>query len=246
MSYRVPWAMDAIGLVCILAIYYYIVKFTHAHAPGSSVNFFAYVLPGLALIRFQFGLTRTIVTMDREQSSGTLELLLSAPARAWAVVGSATLYELLRSLVMALLALAVGRWVFGAPLTLGPRAWPALSLGLVGATAFFFALTSVVCAALIAFKGGLPLAGLLGAVIPVISGIYFSPSVLPPFLRHITEGFPLTLAVEVTRAGVVYATFPTGKVLVMLLATFACVPLAALAVEAAVRHAKQAGTLGYN
>lgn len=244
MSYRLPWAMDVIGLISILAVYYYIVRFTHAHAPGSPVNFFTYVVPGLALVRFQFGLARSIASMDREQSSGTLELLLSSPARAWIVVGAASLYELFRSAVLALLALIIGRWVFGAELTMGPRSWAALTMGLIGAIVFFLALTMVTAAVLIAFKRGLPFAGVLAAVIPVVSGVYFSPHVLPSALRTITNAFPLTLAVEVLRAGVVQATFPVGRVLEMLGATFVCMPLGAIAVTAAVHRAKRLGSLG--
>ncbi|TMK39825.1 MAG: ABC transporter permease [Actinobacteria bacterium] len=243
LSYRVPWMLDAIGLVSVLAIYFYIVRFTRALAPGAN-NFFTYIVPGLALIRFQLGLGRTLASMDREQSSGTLELLISSPVRAWAVVAAASLYELSRSLVMALIALALGRWLFGAGLTLGPRSWPALGFGLVGAAAFYLALTGVTCAVLIAFKQGLPVAGVLGAVLPVISGIYFSPHVLPAFLHSLTNIFPLSLAVQVVRAGVVAGSFPVGKTVVMLATSFACLPLSAIAIHAAVARARRLGTLG--
>jgi ABC-type polysaccharide/polyol phosphate export permease len=237
---------ELIGLVSTLAIYFYIVRYTHAHAPGSSVDFFTYILPGLALVRFVFGLGRTLEAMDREQSSGTLELLLSAPHYSWAIVAAASLYELLRSVAMAIVALAVGRWIFGARLTLGPSAWASLSVGLLGAATFFLALTLLACGFLIAFKRGLSLVGLIGAVVPFISGMYFSISILPSALQHLARLFPLTLAVDVTRAGVVYGKFPVGKSLVMLAATFACLPLAAIAADAAVRYAQRMGTLGHD
>lgn len=243
MSYRVPWALDLISVLSILGIYYYIVRYTHARAPGA-VNFFSYIVPGLAMVRFQFGLGRTIAAMDREQTSGTLELLLTTPARSWAVVAAASCYELMRSVVMAIAVLALGRWLFGAGLTLGPRSWGALSLGLVGATSFFLALTALTCAVLIAFKQGVPLAGVLALAVPLVSGIYFSPHVLPTFLHRFTDVFPLTLVVQVIRAGVVDATFPQTKVLIMLGATLACLPIAALAVHAAVKRCRRLGTLG--
>jgi ABC-type multidrug transport system permease subunit len=243
MSYRLPWAMDALALVSIIAIYYYIVRFTHARVVGAP-DFFTYIVPGLALLRFQLGLLRTIIALDRDQTSGTLELIFGAPARSWVVAGAASLYELLRGAALAIVTLAVGRWIFGAGLTLGPRSWAALALGLIGAMAFFMALTSVNIAVLIAFKQGQALAGFLTAVIPVVSGIYFAPHVLPPVLQSITRIIPLTLAVDVLRAGVVSATFSWGKSLVMLAATFACLPLGALAVQIAVRRAERLGTLG--
>jgi ABC-2 type transport system permease protein len=243
LSYRVPWALDVIGLIATLAVYFYIVRFTHARAPGAN-NFFSYIVPGIAFARLQVGLARTLTNLDREQSSGTLELLLSAPVRAWRVVSAACLYELLRGIVFALVVLVMGRWLFGAGLTLGPRAWAGLGLGLLGGALFFWALTMVASAVLIAFKQGLPLAGVLGAVIPVISGVYFSPHVLPSFLHGLTNVFPLTLAVEVVRAGLISATLPVGKTLVMLAGTLACIPVGAVAVEAAVRRARRLGTLG--
>lgn len=244
LSYRVPWVMDVIGLVSLLAIYFYIVRYTHAHAPGSSVNFFTYIVPGLALARFQFGLTRTVASLDREQSSGTLEFLLGAPARPWMMLAAATLYELVRSLIMALVVLALGRWLFGAGLTLGPRSWLALALGLIGAAAFFMALTGLTSGCLIAFKLGLPVTYVLAAVVPVVSGMYFSPHVLPHVLQDVTRVFPLTLAVEVVRAGVVSAAFPLGKVLLMLATVSVCLLLSAVALQAAVNRAQRLGTLG--
>jgi ABC-2 type transport system permease protein len=243
LSHRLPWAMDAIGLISVLAIYFYIVRFAHAKAPGAD-SFFTFIVPGIAFARFQLGLGRTITHLDREQSSGTLELLLSAPMKAWKVMTAACLYELLRSVLFALAAVALGRWLFGAGLSLGPRSWAALALGILGAAAFFLSLTLITCGVLIAYKQGLALAGLIGAVVPVVSGVYFSPHVLPSFLRQLTEVFPLTLSVEVVRSGVVAATFPVGKTAVMLAATFACVPLGMCAVQVAVDRARRLGTAG--
>lgn len=244
VSYHVPWVMDLLGLASVLAVYYYIVRYTHASAPGTSVDFFTYIVPGLALARFLLGVTRSVAALDREQSSGTLELLMAAPARPWAVLTSATIYELLRSVLMAVLLLAVGRWLFGAELTMGPRSWAALSLGLVGATGFFMALTALAFCGLIVFKVGLPLAYVLTAVVPVISGMYFPPHVLPHVLQDITRLFPLTLAVEVVRAGVVAATFPWERVFVMLGAVAVSLLVSVLALQAAVSRAQRLGTLG--
>jgi ABC-type multidrug transport system permease subunit len=244
LSYRTPWLLDGIALVSILAIYFYIVRFTHARTPGTSLNFFTYIVPGLALLRFQVGVGRAVAAMDREQSSGTLELLLISSAKSWAIIGASGLYEVLRSAALALIALALGRWVFEAGLSLGPHAWLSLTLGLIGAAAFFLALMAVTCAILIAFKQGLPVSYLLAVVVPVVSGVYFPAHVLPSALKTVTDLCPLTLAVDVVRAGVVGATFPAGKALLMLATTFACLPLAALAVHAAVNRARRLGTLG--
>jgi ABC-2 type transport system permease protein len=235
--------MDAIALIATTAIYFYIVRFTHAQAPGAG-SFFSYIVPGIAFARLQVSLARTVTSLDREQSSGTLELLLSSPAREWQVMAAACVYELLRAIVFALVTLALGRWLFHAGLTLGPRAWAGLLLGYLGAVAFFWALTMVTTAVLIVFKQGLALAGVLGAVVPVLSGIYFSPDVLPSFLHWLSDLLPLTLAADVMRAGVVAATFPAGKAALMLAGTLVCLPIGAAAVHLAVGRARRLGTLG--
>lgn len=243
-SYRLPWVMDVITLLSFTSAYYYIGRFTGARVPGESTGFFTYVLPGLAVLRLHFGLTRIISSLDREQSTGTLELVLSAPAPSWLIVFGCGLYEMARSLAFALLGLAIGRWLFGAGLTLGPRSWTALGLGLAGATMFYLALVGVIAGVLIVAKQGMALAHLTSAAFPLIAGIYFSPAVLPHPLREVTAHFPLTLAVDLVRGGVVNAVIPWREALTMLGETTLCLPLGAAAVAAAVARAKRRGALG--
>jgi ABC-type polysaccharide/polyol phosphate export permease len=244
LSYRLPFALDAIGLVSVVAIFFYIGRYTGAKAPEGGVEFFAFVLAGIALLRMQAGLLRTIASLDREQASGTLELVLAGPLRPAALVLGSALYGILRELIFAVGAIAVGRWLFGAGLTLGPRAWAALAVGLVAAAVFFLALTGATAAVLISFKHGVPLANVLALVLPILSGAYFATSALPQPVETLTQVVPLTLAIELVRTGVLHATFSWPKALLTLMATGVCVPMSMFVVELAVARARRLGTLG--
>jgi ABC-2 type transport system permease protein len=236
--------MDIVGLLCGVSLFFFIARYTGARAESGRVDFFAFAVPGIAILRMQFGVLRSIASLDREQASGTLELLFAAPSRPSTLISGSAMYEVLRGAFLAVVVLAAGRWIFGARLTLGPRAWAGLVIGLIAATLFFVALSNATAGVLIAFKYGVPLANLLGLILPIVSGAYFSTTALPETLRHVTEIVPLTLAINVTRDAVLSAHFAWGESLFALLAASLCIPVSMYLVELAVRRSRRLGTLG--
>ena len=34
LSYRAPWLMDVFGLISVMAVFYFVVRYTNARAPG--------------------------------------------------------------------------------------------------------------------------------------------------------------------------------------------------------------------
>src|SRR5262249_817434 len=152
--------------------------------------------------------------------------------------------ELIRGVTLAVVVLGSSRWLFGAGLSLGPRAWGGLLIGLVAAMLFFLALTNATASFLIAFKYGVALANLLGLILPVLSGAYFSISALPGSIGLITKLVPLTFAINVARLAVLKAQFSWGEASIALLTSLVCMPVSIFLINLSVQRARKRGTLG--
>src|SRR4051794_30329116 len=140
----------------------------------------------------QVALVRTVNSMEREQASGTLELVLISPVPPVLTAIGNALYELLRGAVFAIFIMLASRFVFGSGLTLGPQAWAGIAFGLGGAVASFLVLSVFAAAVLISIRQGAAFASLLSLIIPVLSGAYFPTRVLPQPLEDIANAQPLT------------------------------------------------------
>lgn len=244
-SHRAPFLFDVLGALGALALYFFIGRFVQPTFDSGGLGFFAFATSGIAILRLQAALTKVVLNLERDQASGTLELSLIAPARPGAFAVGVCLYELVRAAVFACLVLLASRFVFGAGLTLGPRAWPGLACGLLGALLFFVLLVALVASVLVALRQGSAFAGLLALALPVLSGAFFPPSLLPQPLELAADVLPLTMAVELIRDAIVEASFAPDAALVMFAILVLALPLALLVFEATVERARLLGTLGH-
>jgi ABC-type multidrug transport system permease subunit len=245
LTSRIPFLFEVLGALGALTLYFFIGQFTRPLSEVAAVGFFAYAVGGLAMLRMQAALTRTILAMDRDQATGTLELALLSPAPVTLVAIGSSLYEIARGVIFAGFMIVTARFVFGAGLTLGPRAWPGLACGLIGGAGFFLILSVLAAAVLVAFKQGVAFALLLGIGLPVLSGAFFPIRVLPGALEAIANVLPLTSAVTLIRDGIVSATFSAGLAVTMALSLVVLAPIAAYVFRLSVDRARRLGTLGH-
>ena len=245
LTSRVPFLFDGIGMFAALAVYYFIGQFARPTSTPAAVGYFTFAVSGVAVLRMQTALARIILALEREQATGTLELTFLSPASTFVVAVGTCLYELLRGIAFCVLVLLGSRVIFGLGLTLGPRAWPGLAFGLLGGAGFFFALSLLAGAVLVAFKHGTPFATLLGLGLPVFSGAYFSVNVLPSGVEWVAQVLPLTYAIELVRDGVVAADFSGSAALKMAAGLAVVCPLAAAAFRVSVDRARRLGALAH-
>lgn len=245
LTSRVPFLFDVLGLLSALTVFFFVGRFVGRAGGATGAGFLGFVTAGIAAMQLQAAVMRAIHGIDREQASGGLEFLLVAPVRA-AVVGlAATAFPLARGLVFAVAALIAGRFVFGVQLTISPRAWAAIALGLAGAALAFVVLALLCFAVLVAIQQGPAAAGLIGVLVPVLSGVYFPTSLLPQPLEAIASASPLTMAIEVLRRAVTGSELRPGTVVAMFAMLAVLLVLSAALCEAVVRRAKRLGTLGH-
>jgi ABC-2 type transport system permease protein len=245
LTSRTPFLFDILGVAGLLGLYYFVGKFVNPKVDEGGLGFFAFATAGVAVLRLQGALAKAMLALEREQSSGTLELLLLAPVRPVVVGVGTCLYELVRSLWFAALALIASRLVFGVGLTLGPRAWAGIAFGLLGAGLFFVTLHLLACAVLVTIRQGSAFAGLMTLAMPVLAGAFYPTHVLPQPVQAFSDALPLTFAVELVRRAIVDATFSASRALTMLGILAIVLPAAGALFSVAVARARRTGTLGH-
>jgi ABC-2 type transport system permease protein len=245
LTSRTPFIFDLLGALGALGLYYFVGRFVRPGIDDGGLGFFAFATAGVAVLRLQGSLAKSALNLEREQSSGTLELIFLSPVRPLVVASGTCLYELARGLWFAALVLLGSRYLFGAGLTLGPRAWPGIACGLLGAGLFFVTLHLAACAVLVTLRQASAFAGLMALALPVLSGALYPASVLPQPVEAFAQGLPLTIAIDLVRHGIVDATFAPLRALLMFAILAALLPVAAVLFSFALAHAKRAGTLGH-
>ena len=199
-SYKFPFLLDVLGLIAGLAVYYFISEFL-------SRDFFAFALAGLIVLRMHIGLSRTIVNLETEIASGTMEeTLAQLPSASLYLVGSLA-FEIARAFVLGLIMLVLAKVIFSGDIDTGPAALAAVVVGQAGAGAMFTALGAMIAGAVLVVRQGTSLVGLVGLALPIIAGAYFPLSALPPALEAVAEISPFRLPVDVIRQGILEGTF---------------------------------------
>lgn len=175
--------------------------------------------------------------------NGGFESLLGTRASTTSILVGISLHGVAMSLLRAL-ALLVGAAAFGAEFR-----WVALPAVLPIVTLVIAAYAGIgllAAALLLAFRTAGPLVTTAVALSGLLGGAYYSTSVVPGWLRALTEFVPLTHGLRATRAIFLGGEgFATTWPDVLRLGSNAALLLTAgiLAFAAALRHARRSGTL---
>lgn len=247
-SYRLGMAFSILALLFTVVPVYFVSRALQPLAAGAIRNeggqYFAFVVVGLATFTF---VTVAVTTLPGAFgggiSSGSLEAVLSTPARLPAVIAGMTSYGLMWSGVKGLLLLAAA-WVLGAPV-----AWALLpaAVGILLLIVLAYLSVGLVGAALVlAFRTTGPLLQGVLVASAFLGGVYYPTKVIPSWIQALSAAVPLTYGLRALRR-VLLERAPLSVVLpdLLILAGFVVVllSLSALALAAALRYARRAGTL---
>lgn len=209
--------------------------------------YFPFVVLGLALAPY---LTTSLSTfagsLREEQLQGTLEAMLTTPARLSTIVFGGVMSEFLWATLEALLYVGLGVIVFG--LELGRMNLPA-TLVLLGLSVVSLGSLGVLSAGgTLLFREGDPLTWLFGGAMKLVGGVYFPVALLPGWLETLAKLFPLTYALEGLRQAVLLGRSlgELGDVCVFL-GLFAVVawPVALIGFSWTIKRLKTTGALSF-
>lgn len=209
-------------------------------------NYFDFAVVGLAVTSFAgVGLGGFSDAVMREQSTGTIELLLASPAPPLTTLASMFVFPLLVSALQVALLLVFGIGVVGSGIPLGGLLLSIPVLALTTATFAAFGLASA--GLLLLAKRGDPISGPFYQLSMLLSGAVFPLDVLPGFIEAISIAVPATWGVQATRELLLNdAGWRDVLPETLVLAGFSVVllPLGAAVLARCLRTARAAGVLG--
>jgi ABC-2 type transport system permease protein len=194
-SYRWRLITQNIGIIFSLGIFYYVSQLVRV-GNLSRGNYFAYVAIGIIIVQVLHATLETPAGVRQELVAGTFERMVVSAFGPIGCLISLFLFPLVYSLVSMLVTLAVSAVVFGLHVHWATVVL-ALPVALVGSVAF--ASIGLIFAGMVVRFKQAPGTAYVLAVISLVAGFYFPPSLLPWWLRWASEVQPFTPAVDLLR-----------------------------------------------
>ncbi len=165
---------------------------------GFSGSYFDFVIVGLAVTSFAgVGLSGFGESLVREQSTGTIELLLASPASPLRLMTGMFAFPFVLAAVQFAALVAVGIGLIGSGIPLGGLA---LSVPVLVLSTICFAAVGIASAGvLVIAKRGDPISSIYFQLSLLFSGAIFPLSILPSALEAVSVVFPARWSVQATR-----------------------------------------------
>lgn len=184
-------------------------------------------------------------TIAVERWEGTLEYTMMAPVRRYTHLLGSTVYALVYGLVHTAAVLVVLTLFFGLDLTRANLATAGIFM-LLGSFSFVGIGMMAAILPLLYVERGAQMTFVLQSVLLLLSGVYYSISVLPPWMQVLSHLSPATYVLDGVRRGLIEGEAVGalwGDVWPLLLMGAALIPLGVWAFGRAERYAKRTGKL---
>ena len=250
LSYRVAFVADLLSLFTQALLFYFVGRMIQpSELPsfgGAQVDYLEFVAIGIAVSVFvQLGLGRVAAAFRAEQLMGTLESMLTTPTSPSTIQLGSVVFDLVYVPIRTACFLVVMALAFGIDLQVGGLL-PAVVLLLVFIP-FVWGLGVLGAAAILTFRRGGGLAGIVGTLLGLASGAYFPLTLVPDWAEALAEANPIAILLDGLR-GLLLGGDGWGSILpdLALLAPVSAASLALgiLAFRVALARERGRGTIG--
>ena len=250
LSYRVAFVADLLSLFTQALLFYFVGRMIQpSELPsfgGAQVDYLEFVAIGIAVSVFvQLGLGRVAAAFRAEQLMGTLESMLTTPTSPSTIQLGSVVFDLVYVPIRTACFLVVMALAFGIDLQVGGLL-PAVVLLLVFIP-FVWGLGVLGAAAILTFRRGGGLAGIVGTLLGLASGAYFPLTLFPDWAEALAEANPIAILLDGLR-GLLLGGDGWGSILpdLALLAPVSAASLALgiLAFRVALARERGRGTIG--
>jgi ABC-2 type transport system permease protein len=244
VSYRSQLLAQFVGPLFSITLFYYISHIITARTIDSPGGYFGFVIVGLVIVQIlTISLGVMPVTVRQELVSGTIErFLVSAHGPINGIVGT-MLFPLINAIFSGVLMLTLSALIFGLPLaTTAVIAIPVALLGTLAFMPFAFFLVALV----MAFKQAASATQFVVSGVAIVGGLYFPTTVLPGWIRWMSDIQPFTPATDLLRHLLVgtQLVHPAIVELLKLLGFVAVlVPAGFMVLRASIRYGQRTGTV---
>ncbi|MDP9164487.1 MAG: ABC transporter permease [Actinomycetota bacterium] len=210
---------------------------------GHGTNYVTLVLSGITFLRVVDAVVQAPGHgLREERSRGSLEVLVDAPQRTWALVLVSGLVPALRSLVEGVLALSLAGVLFHADIKPGLRGLVAVPAAVLALLVLALASGLFLAAASMQSRAATAASTFFGLAVALTAGVYYPRTQLPAWVRIASTGSPFTAALK----GLREALTDTGNVVTSLAATAGASAVIAVAggllMARAVRLSRRSGS----
>lgn len=247
-SYRVGIVLSLVSLIVMTFPIYFVagalqpLMAESIQAQGD--EYFGFLLVGMIAFSFLTVAVNAVPSaIGGAIGSGTLEALIGTPTRLPTLLAGLISYELLWTLVRALLLIATGA-LLGAYFDWRNTLIAAFVLGLIILAYLPFGLFAA--AAVLAFRTTGPFPKAVLTISGLLGGVYYPTKVIPSWLQHVSDFVPLTYGLRALRRTLLEG-LPFRSIVpdlgILLGFTAVLLALSAYAFSAALRYGRRTGTL---
>jgi ABC-2 type transport system permease protein len=246
-SYRLAFLWQILGVIGMVGVVYFVGQYVGEGltepVQGLSVDYFDYLITGIAFTDvLTLGLGALPGTVSEGQKSGTLEAMLLAHFRLFAIIIYSSAFGLLLSLVRLTIYAGMAVFVFG----LWHKANMLSVMVIFLLSSIVFTCLGVLSASFtLVLKRGDPVVGIYGLLSALLGGVLFPVSILPAWIQPLSQFVPLFHALNGIRFALGGATLAELQVEVMSLLIMVIIffPLSIVIFRWAINRAKMEGSL---
>lgn len=248
LSYRMQFILEFLETIGEVVLLFYLGQFVDRVGfesdTGMNSDYFSFAALGLALLNLFFtALNAFSVTLRIEQTTGSLEALLTTPPPSpLLIMGSAT-YEFIRAGFRFIVFLGVGILFFGLDIVVEP--WPLFVAAIVmlASVVLFASLGLLVAAATVVLKKAGAAVGLTWILFALLGGVYFPQSLLPEPWQTLASLIPFTWAVDALRMTMLEGVVDVSRIVWLVVVSCALMPVALWILNVAIDYARAKGSL---
>lgn len=251
ISYRFAFLFHIFGIFTWILIFYFIDRLFGSkiapHLKPYGVNYFSYVLLGIALFTYVGTSVGSFATRIRnEQLMGTLEALLATPIKISTIIISMGIWGFIWASISVLAYLIFGAFLFSVDLT--HTNLLSVFVILVLTITSFSGLGLSAAGFIMILKRGQPVTWAVTTLFELLGGVYFPIAVFPGWLQIISHILPITYSVRAMQLAV-YKGYSlqslSSDIIALLIFSIILLPLGLLSFKWAVKRAKINGSLGH-
>jgi ABC-2 type transport system permease protein len=244
-SYRLRFLSQIVSGFPAVALTYYISRLVSVKSFGSPDDYFAYAVIGFVILQVLYSTVGNLPARVRQELvAGTFEKFVVSPFGAAAAVVSMTVFPFVLALFAAASTIAFAVLVFGMPMH-----WPtvALSIPLAVFGCLSFAPFALLGAAAVIFvKQAQTGTAFMVTGISFVAGFLFPVSLLPGWIRWMSDVQPFTPTVDLLRhvlAGSKLHDALSMELLKMSLSAAVLLPATIWVLSSAIRLSQRRGTI---
>lgn len=251
LSYKFSFFLDIASVFFNAATFYYVAKLfdtsTNNNLQTYGGAYFPFVLIGIAFSTYQTtGLTSFSQSLRQEQYLGTLESILVAPINIGTFLAGSALWDFFYATFEVAFYFLVGFLAFGLTLP-NANLLPAF-VAMVLTLTTFMGLGVLAAAFILKFKRGNPITWAIATSSELMGGVYFPTTILPNWLKSISDWIPMTHALGALRKTLLSnAGFNDIKDHLIYLGVFTIIiwGLGLVAFQLSLSRSQQDGSLGH-